>query len=207
MPGFTVVDCRRAAGGAGSTGRRRRSRPPAGDPSGSPVFVGISFSRRLVLILGSHVRRRDEEGAVHGDELPAAGRDVLPMHCSATAGRAGDVALYFGLSGTGKTTLSADPRGASSATTSTAGATTASSTSRVAATPRSSASRRVRAADLSGHPLRLGARERGRRSAHPRHPLGRRLHHREHAGHLPHRPHPGGGPRRARAARRATSSC
>ena len=76
----------------------------------SENVVAIDFTRKIVLIGGSSLCRRNEEVGVHDAELlscPAKG--VMPMHCSANVGPDGDSAIFFGLSGTGKTTLSADP--------------------------------------------------------------------------------------------------
>jgi phosphoenolpyruvate carboxykinase (ATP) len=75
----------------------------------SEVFVLVHFGRKLVLIGGTSYAGEIKKSifTVLNYTLPLRG--VLSMHCSANIGRAGDTALFFGLSGTGKTTLSSDP--------------------------------------------------------------------------------------------------
>ncbi len=97
-PAFTIIQC------------PGFHADPAIDGTNSTVFIILDLGHRMVLIGGTSYAGEIKKSifTVMNYLLPLS--DVLPMHCSANVGPDGDAAVFFGLSGTGKTTLSADPR-------------------------------------------------------------------------------------------------
>jgi phosphoenolpyruvate carboxykinase (ATP) len=96
VPEFTVIDA------------ALFTADPVRDGTRSGTFVVVDFGRRIVLIGGTRYAGEIKKSVFTIMNYLMPLRDVLPMHCSANVGGKGDVAIFFGLSGTGKTTLSAD---------------------------------------------------------------------------------------------------
>jgi phosphoenolpyruvate carboxykinase (ATP) len=82
---------------------------PQSDGTRSATFILMDFSQRLVLIGGTSYAGETKKSVFTILNYLLPQRGVMSMHCSANVGYSGDVAIFFGLSGTGKTTLSADP--------------------------------------------------------------------------------------------------
>ena len=98
QPGFTVI-C--------TPGLKA---DPQTDGTHSEAFIILSFEKRVVIIGGTEYAGEMKKSVFSVLNYLMPEREVFPMHCSANVGMDNDVALFFGLSGTGKTTLSADPR-------------------------------------------------------------------------------------------------
>ena len=96
VPEFTVIDA------------SLFDADPARDGTRSSTFIIVNFARKIILIGGTRYAGEIKKSVFTVMNYLMPLRDVLSMHCSANVGKNGDVAIFFGLSGTGKTTLSAD---------------------------------------------------------------------------------------------------
>ncbi|MFL6314015.1 MAG: phosphoenolpyruvate carboxykinase (ATP) [Terriglobales bacterium] len=82
---------------------------PQRDDTHSEAFILVSFTRKIILIGGTKYAGEMKKSIFGIMNFLLPQKNVFPMHCSANVGKNAETALFFGLSGTGKTTLSADP--------------------------------------------------------------------------------------------------